>query len=64
MIFCKLILNENEMKITSTYDFDNLDIEKALTLNYFKNSNLKEMTKMPPEEYINNLLMNGAEEQQ
>ena len=58
------ILNENEMKITSTYDFDNLDIEKALTLNYFKNSNLKEMTKMPPEEYINNLLMNGAEEQQ
>jgi hypothetical protein len=22
------------------------------------------MTKMPPEEYINNLLMNGAEEQQ
>ena len=52
------------MKITSTNDFDNLDIEKALTLNYFKNSNLKEMTKMPPEEYINNLLMNGAEEQQ
>ena len=58
------ILNENELKITSTYDFDNLDIEKALTLNYFKNSNLKEMTKMPPEEYINNLLINGAEEQQ
>ena len=34
------------------------------TLNYFKNSNLKEMTQMSPEEYIDNLLMNGAEEQQ
>ena len=57
------ILNENELKMTSTYDFESLDIEKAASMPYFQNLKLKEMIKLTPEEYINNLLMNGAEEQ-
>ena len=57
------ILNENELKMTSTYDFESLDIEKAAAMPYFQNLKLKEMIKLTPEEYINNLLMNGAEEQ-
>ena len=57
------ILNENELKMTSSYDFESLDIEKAAAMPYFQNLKLKEMIKLTPEEYINNLLMNGAEEQ-
>ena len=57
------ILNENELKMTSTYDFESLDIEKAAAMPYFQNLKFKEMIKLTPEEYINNLLMNGAEEQ-
>ncbi|MCD1277141.1 MULTISPECIES: SP0191 family lipoprotein [Streptococcus] len=59
-----VIANEDELNITSTYDFEKLDIEKASSMSYFKNVDLKGMEKMSPEEYINNLLMNGAEEQQ
>ncbi|KXT85126.1 hypothetical protein STRDD11_00533 [Streptococcus sp. DD11] len=57
------VLNENELKITSTCDFQSLDINKAADMPYFKNLNLKEMVKLTPEEYITNLLANGAEEQ-
>lgn len=39
-------------------------VGKIFSMSYFKNVDLKGMEKMSPEEYINNLLMNGAEEQQ
>ena len=44
------ILNENELKMTSTYDFESLDIEKAASMPYFQNFKLKEMIKLTPEE--------------
>ncbi len=56
------ILNENELKMTSTYDFESLDIEKQRQC-LFSKSQAQEIIKLTPEEYINNLLMNGAEEQ-
>ena len=52
---------ENE---ASTYDFESFGYRKAAAMPPFsKNLKLKEMIKLTPEEYINNLLMNGAEEQ-
>lgn len=55
--------NENELLIVSTYDFQQLDVNKADSYAYFKDMKLKELVKLTPEEYINNLLINGAIEE-
>ena len=57
------IVSENELKMTSSYDFDVLNLDQAADMPYFQAMNLKELVKLTPEEYINSLLINGAEEQ-
>ena len=56
------ILNENELKMTSPMILSLRISKKRASMPYFQNLKLKEMIKLTPEEYINNLLMNGAEE--
>lgn len=58
------ILNPDSIKISSTYDFQTLNVDKAAEMPYFANQNLKEMIQAGPEEYINRLVAAGAQEQQ
>ena len=55
--------NENEYKVTITYDFEAMDVKKAEGMTYFKNNHLPELLKLTPSQFADNLINAGASEQ-
>ena len=55
--------NENEYKVTITYDFEAMDVKKAEGITYFKNNHLPELLKLTPSQFADNLINAGASEQ-
>lgn len=55
--------NENEYKVTITYDFEAMDVKKAEGMTYFKTNHLPELLKLTPSQFAENLIHAGASEQ-
>ena len=55
--------NENEYKVTITYDFEAMDVKKAESMTYFKTNHLPELLKLTPSQFAENLIHAGASEQ-
>ena len=48
--------NENEYKVTITYNFEAMDVKKAEGMTYFKNNHLPELLKLTPSQFADNLI--------
>ena len=56
------LLNETELQMTTSYDFQVLDMKKASQLEFLKNIGLENLLKNEPAKYISDRLANGATE--
>ena len=52
--------NENEYKVTITYDFEAMDVKKAEGMTYFKNNHLPELLKFDTESNLRTIFINAG----